>query len=132
MRAHRQPLVEFTDHAFDLHELNRAFVVHVGDLVVIVHAEVGTGDDLADVHEVKALQADWRHFFLVVLEVELIEALSLVVDLDPSIVRQGSKDLVFCLQPELVPELAAGAGTENIVLPLFSRCRFERALDIVK
>ena len=106
MRTQGETFIEFADDAFDLHKLDGALVIHVGHLVVAIHAEVGAGNNLPDIEEVETLQADRCHFLLVLLIVELVEAFSLIINLDPSIVGQVSEDLIFSLQAELISKLA--------------------------
>ena len=52
MRTQGETFIEFADDAFDLHKLDGALVIHVGHLVVAIHAEVGAGNNLPDIEEV--------------------------------------------------------------------------------
>jgi len=65
---------------------------------VSIHAEVGAGCDVAHFQEVQALDTDRNHALLITVnELELIEALSLLVDFDPGVVANVAKDLIFGL-----------------------------------
>lgn len=132
MRTQSEPFVELAHNAFHLNELHRARVVHVGDLVVLMHAEVGAGDDLSDAEKVETFQADRRHFLLIVHVVELVEAFALIVNLYPSVVRQVGEYLILRLQTKLIAELAARFRTQDVMLSLFTASRLKGALNVVK
>ena len=120
VRTQSEAFVEFANNTLHLHELHDAIVVHVGNLVVFILAEVRAWQNLANVQEIEALQANWSHPFLVIHVVELVKAFTLVINLDPSVVCQVSEDLIFRLQSELVPKLATRLGTEDVMLSLFA------------
>ena len=56
---------------------------------------------------------------------KLVEALTLVINLYPGIVRNVYENFIFSLQPELISKLACRLGAQNIMLSRLSRRRFK-------
>ena len=132
VRTQSQPFIEFTYDAFHLNQLHSARIVHIRNLVVLIHAKVGAGNDLSDTQKVETFESNGCDFLLIIHIVELIETFTLVINLDPSVVREVGENLILGLQAELITELAARFRAQNVMLSLFTRCRLKRALNVVK
>ena len=109
----------------DLFEVNNTVVVHVGNVVVVFHAEVGTCNDCFHVKEVEALETNRRDFVIIALKVEAVEVFSLLVNLDPLVKLVVGEDLILRLQAKLLTKLVTGLRTEDVVLSLVSHSRLE-------
>lgn len=97
-RAKRQTFVELAFKKLNLDELHHPIAIHVSHLIVAIHAEVGASDDVADLEEVEALQANWNDTLLIAsTESEFIEALSLLINLDPSVESYIAENLILSL-----------------------------------
>lgn len=72
-------------------------------MVVSIDAEVGTCNDVPNLEEVEALEADWDHLFYVITDVaKFVKALALLIDFDPSVVFYISQYLIFSLKTKLL------------------------------
>ena len=87
-------------------QLHRTITVHVGNLIVVIQAEVGAWNNLPNLEEVQTFKSDRGHLFLIVLKVEFVEAFTLLIDLDPSVIAQICENFVFGLQAKLLAKFA--------------------------
>ena len=107
--------------------------IHHGNLVVSVYAKVRARYNIADFKEVKALQSNRYHALLVTIGItELVEAFTLLIDFNPSIVRHIAQNLIFCLKAELFTKLRTCSCTHDIVITLLSVRRLKRSLNIIE
>ena len=103
---HRKSLIELMLDQLNFLQLHRTITVHVGNLIVVIQAEVGAWNNLPNLEEVQTFKSDRGHLFLIVLKVEFVEAFTLLIDLDPSVIAQISEDFVFGLQAKLLAKFA--------------------------
>ena len=104
---HRESLIELMLNQLNFLQLHRTITVHVGNLIVVIQAEVRARNDLSNLEEVQTFQSDRSYLLLFVLKVEFVEAFTLLIDLDPGVIAQISEDFVFSLQAKLLTKLAA-------------------------
>ena len=127
-----EALVEFSFNDLYLNKPDNTFVIHVCDMVVALHAKVWAGYYLADLQEVETFESDGIDLLLIVDEMELVKAFSLIIYLNPCIICQVCQNLILCLQAKLLTEFATRLGTHYIVLAGFAGGGFERALHVVE
>jgi hypothetical protein len=115
-----EALIELSFYKFYFLQLYSPLVIHESDLIVVtVYAEVGTGNDLSYLEEVKAFQSQWGHFLSIIDESELVETFSLVVNLYPCVIGHVCENLVLGLQAEMLIKLARCFRAVDIMLPTF-------------